>query len=102
MFDGDSDGGTALTIWECPEMNLVTHEEEEGKVVSGWSCVYCPYPARGPPKFHKHINATKALAHVLIMKGHNISICKGVIPYAKKISIKLCIMWSALRKGRET
>ena len=73
MFDGDSDGGTALTIWECPEMNLVTHEEEEGKVVSGWSCVYCPYPARGPPKFHKHINATnKALAHVLKLKGCNI------------------------------
>ena len=76
-FDGDSDGGAAvsihnlpqlLTIWECPEMNLVTREEE-GKVVSGWSCGYCPRPAQGPPKFHKHINATKAHAHVLKMKG---------------------------------
>jgi len=91
-----------LNIWECPLMNMTQVEIEEGVWISGWSCGHFPArPVRGAPKFFKHINATKALAHILRMKGHKISICKGSFPYEKKCSIKPCMLWGALRKGKE-
>ena len=45
-------------------------------------------PARGPSHFFKHLNATKALAHVLRIKGASVSACKGNIPFAKKMQYK--------------
>jgi hypothetical protein len=46
-------------------------------------------PAREPPHFHKHLNASKALAHVLRIKGQRVSVCKGIIPYIKKVQYKV-------------
>jgi len=45
-------------------------------------------PARGPSHFFKHLNATKALAHVLRIKGASVSACKGNIPFAKRVQYK--------------
>jgi hypothetical protein len=67
---------------------MSSREEDNGSVSNGWTCGYCPMPARGPPHFHKHMNASKALAHVLRIKGRSISACKGNIPYAKKEQYK--------------
>ena len=79
-------------------MNWATREEEDGKISHGWTCGYCPMPARGPPKFRMHINATKALCHVLRLKGNSVSICKGIIPPAKKIQYKALYNAGRVRK----
>ena len=79
---------TLNNIWECPQMNMSTREEANGVFSNGWTCGYCPMPARGPPHFHKHLNASKALAHVLRIKGQSVSACKGNIPYNKKVQYK--------------
>ena len=75
-------------IWECPLINMSVREEDNGVHSNGWTCGHCPMPARGPPHFHKHVNASKALAHVLKLKGQSVSACKGNIPYAKKVQYK--------------
>ncbi|KAL3766558.1 hypothetical protein ACHAWU_007798, partial [Discostella pseudostelligera] len=55
------------TIWDCPNVR---------KINGGWECGYCP-PASN---FFKGENATKALYHVLKIKGHNVRPCDGCIP----------------------
>jgi len=75
-------------IWECPQINMMSREGDNGLLIHGWTCNYCPMPARGPPHFFKHLNATKALAHVLRIKGASVSACKGNIPFAKKMQYK--------------
>jgi hypothetical protein len=76
-----------VTIWDCPLMNVVAREDAEvgGKYVSGWTCGHCPHPTQGPLYMFKHVNATKALHHVLKMPNQNIRPCKGNIPYPKKV-----------------
>ena len=51
----------------------------DGKSVSGWTCGWCP-SEDGTPQFFKSVNATKALCHVLKVKGQDIRLCRGVIP----------------------
>ena len=75
-------------IWECPQINMSSREGDNGSFFNGWTCSYCPMPARGPPHFFKHLNASKALAHVLKIKGKSVSACKGNIPFAKKVQYK--------------
>ena len=61
-------------IWECPMINMSVREEDDGVHTNGWTCGHCPMPARGPPHFHKHVNASKALAHVLRLKGQSVGL----------------------------
>ena len=75
-------------IWECPQINMGSREGDNGSLIHGWTCNYCPMPARGPPHFFKYLNATKALAHVLRIKGASVSACKGNIPFAKRVQYK--------------
>jgi hypothetical protein len=59
------------------------------KTVSGWTCAYCPCPGNvGGYILHKTVNATKALCHVLKLRGNAVGTCKGIIPYAKKRAYK--------------
>ena len=68
---------------------MSVREEDNGVHSNGWTCGHCPsMPARRPPHFHKYVNASKALAHVLRLKGQSVSACKGNIPYAKKVQYK--------------
>jgi len=77
-----------INIWECPQINMSSREGDDGSLIHGWTCNYCPMPARGPSHFFKHLNATKALAHVLRIKGASVSACKGNIPFAKRVQYK--------------
>jgi hypothetical protein len=53
-------------------------EDNDGKVISGWRCGYCPVPGGvGDAPFFKYPNATKALSH-LSSKGNDIISCKGI------------------------
>ena len=65
-------------------------DEDNGVHSNGWTCGHCPMSARGPPHFHKHVNASKALAHLLKLKGQSVSACKGKgnIPNVKKVQYK--------------
>ena len=73
-------------IWDCKHLCIKTQEDEFGKIVSGWTCDYCPCPGNvGGYVFRRSVNATKALAHVLKMAGQDVAIYKGVIPYQKKM-----------------
>jgi hypothetical protein len=64
-------------------------EDNFGKNIGGWTCAYCPCPGNvAGYVFRKSVNATKALAHVLKIKGQDVAICKGVIPYPKKKAYK--------------
>ena len=75
-------------IWECPQINMSSREGDNGLLVHGWTCGHCPMPAQGPANFFKHLNATKALAHVLRIKGASVSACKGNIPFPKRVQYK--------------
>jgi hypothetical protein len=59
------------SIWDCEHLCIATQENEFGKTVSGWTCAYCPRPGnvRGYI-FLKTVNATKALCHVLKLRGN--------------------------------
>ncbi len=60
-------------------------EDNFGKNIGGWTCAYCPCSGNvGGYIFCKSVNATKALAHFLKIKGQDVAICKGVIHYPKK------------------
>jgi hypothetical protein len=53
-------------------------EHNDGKVITGWHCGYCPIPGGiGGAPFFKYQNATKALPH-LSSKGNYIISCKGI------------------------
>jgi hypothetical protein len=73
------------SIWDCEYLCIMMQEDNFGKNIGGWTCAYCPHPGDvGGYVIRKSINATKALAHVLKIKGQDVPICKGVIPYPKK------------------
>ena len=92
-FEGTAGGGLPVlnNIWECPLINMSVREEDNGVHSNGWTCGHCPMPARGPPHFHKYLNASKALAHVLKLKGQSVSACKVKFPMQKRCSRKHCI-----------
>ncbi len=73
------------SIWDCKHLCIKTREDEFGKLMSGWTCAYCPRSGNvGAYVFRKTVNATKALAHVLKFAGQDVAICRGIIPTAKK------------------
>jgi len=66
------------SIWDCPGITLDQIEDDDGKIIPGWRCGYCPIPGGlGPPPFFKYRNATKALSH-LSSRGEDIITCKGL------------------------
>jgi hypothetical protein len=53
------------SIWDCPGITLDTIEDDDGKTILGWCCVYCLIPSNhGGSRFFKHRNASKALSHL--------------------------------------
>ena len=66
------------SIWDCPGITLDQIEDDDGMIIPGWRCGYCPVPGGlGPPPFFKYRNATKALSH-LSSRGEDIITCRGV------------------------
>jgi hypothetical protein len=63
------------SIWECPKINKVSVELENGKSQAGWRCGWC----QSGNQMFKTAHATKALAHVLSLPRCNIHACKGNI-----------------------
>jgi hypothetical protein len=76
-------------------------EDNFGKNIGGWTCAYYPHPGNvGGYVFRKSVNATKALVHVLKIKGQDVAICKGVIPYPKKKAYKALYSANHIKMGR--
>ena len=66
------------SIWDCPGITLDQIEDDDGKIIPGWHCGYCPIPGGvGPLTFYEYHNATKALSH-LSSQGGDIISCKGL------------------------
>ncbi len=63
------------SIWECPKINKVSVELENGKIQAGWRCEWC----QSGDQMFKTAYATKASAHVLSLPRCNIRACKGNI-----------------------
>jgi hypothetical protein len=63
------------SIWECPQINKVSVELENGKNQAGWRCGWC----QSGDQMFKTAHATKALAHVLSFPRCDIRACKGGI-----------------------
>ena len=79
------------SVWDC--------EDEFGKLISGWTCAYCPRPGNvGGYVFRKSVNATKALAHVLKLAGQDVAICRGIIPNQKKMAYKALYNMNLVKK----
>jgi hypothetical protein len=77
------------SICECKYLCIKTQEDQFGKLISGWTCAYCPRPGNvGGYVFQKSVKATKALAHILKLAGQDVAICRGIIPYEKKMVYK--------------
>ena len=76
--DGDEKLPPLQSIWECPMINR-SSIDIDGKSISGWTCGWCPSDD-GNPQFFKSVNATKALCHVLKVRGQDIRLCRGEIP----------------------
>jgi hypothetical protein len=90
-------------IWDCKHLCIKTQEDEFGKIVSGWTCDYCPCPGNvGGYVFRRSINAPKVLAHVLKMAGQDVSIYKGIIPYPKKMVYKAMYNLNQVKKKEES
>ena len=67
------------SIWDCPGITLDEIANNDGTVILGWRCGYCPRPGLGlvgGAPFYKYRNATKALSH-LSSKAKDIQRCKG-------------------------
>ena len=66
------------TIWDCPGITLDEMFDDNGKIIKGWCCGYCPIPGGlGAAPFFKYRNAMKALSH-LSSKEEDIAACKGL------------------------
>ncbi len=102
--DASEGDGYLNKIWDCPYFNENVKTPDplnEGKYVVGWTCGWCPAPARGAPdNFFRHNNAFKALRHVLKIPDHGIRICLGVIPHGKKVAYKALYNTKMLKKRR--
>lgn len=100
--DASEGDGLLNEIWDCPYLTenvKIPDPLNEGKYVIGWTCGWCPAPARGSPdNFFRHNNAFKALRHVLKIPDHGIRICLGVIPHGKKMAYKALYNTKLLRK----
>ncbi len=63
------------SIWECPKINKVGVELENGKIQAGWRCGWC----QSGDQMFKTAHVTKALAHVLSLPRCDIHACIGDI-----------------------
>jgi hypothetical protein len=80
------------SIWECPKINKVSVELENGKIQAGWSCGWC----QSGNQMFKTAHATKALAHVLSLPRCNIHACKGDISKSYMILYRDLYQWTTL------
>jgi len=81
------------TIWDCPGITLDEMFDDNGKMIKGWRCGYCPIPGGlGAAPFFKYRNATKALSH-LSSRGEDIAACKGL----KNVPVNVRNALTALR-----
>ncbi len=80
------------SIWECPKINKVSVELENGKIQAGWRCGWC----QSGNQMFKTAHATKALAHVLSLLRCNIRTYKGTISESYMILYRDLYQWSAL------
>ena len=102
------DGEEALTqltsIWDCGKLNKVTIDGKDGKSVPAWTCMWCPLKANGQAEDpFRHMNATKALAHVLKKPGCGIRACKGRIPPNFQARYEeLCMMQENRKEQRDS
>jgi hypothetical protein len=72
------------SIWECPNINKVSVELENGKIQAGWRCGWC----QSGDQMFKTAHVTKALAHVLSLPRCDIRACKGDISKSYMISYR--------------
>jgi hypothetical protein len=72
------------SIWECPKINKVSVELENGKIQDGWRCGLC----QSGDQMFKTAHATKALVHVLSLPRCDICACKGDISKSYMISYR--------------
>ncbi len=80
------------SIWECPKINIVSVELENGKIQAGWRCGWC----QSGDQMFKTAHVTKALAHVLSLPRCNIHACKGDISKSYMISYRNLYQWTML------
>ena len=87
----DESANTAATVrpmnsvWECEYLCIKMQENQFGKLISEWTCAYCPRPGNvGGYVFRKSVNATKALAHVLKL------FVRGLFPIQREWHIEPC------------
>jgi hypothetical protein len=80
------------SIWECPKINKVSVELENGKIQAGWRCGWC----QSGDQMFKTTHVTKALAHVLSLPRCNIRACKGNISKSYMILYRDLYQRSAL------
>jgi hypothetical protein len=90
------------SVWEYKYLCIKTQEDQFGKLIIGWTCGYCPCPGNvGGYVFQRGVNATKALAHVLKLAGQDVAICKGIIPYEKKMAYKALYNMNLVKKKKK-
>ncbi len=80
------------SIWECPKINKVGVELENGKIQAGWRCGWC----QSGNQMFKTTHATKALAHVLSLPRCNIHACKDNISKSYMILYRDLYQWTML------
>jgi hypothetical protein len=80
------------SIWECPKINKVSVELENGKIQAGWRCGWC----QSGDQMFKTAHATKTLAHVLSLTRCNIRACKGNISKFYMILYRDLYQWTTL------
>ncbi len=80
------------SIWECPTINKVSVELENGKIQARWRCGWC----QSDDQMFKTAHATKALAHVLSLPRCNIYACKGNIFKSYMILYRDLYQWTTL------
>ena len=83
-------------IWDCPGITFDEMENNDGKVILGRRCGYCPVRGGlGGAPFFKYRNATKALSH-LSSKSKDIHRCKGF----NNIPTNVCNALTALQYSK--
>ena len=80
------------SIWECPKINKVSVELENGKIQAGWRCGWC----QSGDQMFKTAHATKALAHVLSLPRCDIRACKGDISESYMILYRDLYQWTTM------
>ena len=93
--DESANNATAVkpmnSIWDCEHLCIKMHEDEFGKLISGWTCAYSPCPGNvGGYVFQKSVNAKKCLCTSLSWQGNMWLFVRGLFPIQRKWCIKPC------------